>query len=71
MMIYALGRGLEPYDKRAIKKIVASLPAQGNRFSAVVLGIVGSVPFQMRSTAAPPAEDTKTAQNLKKEQKKI
>jgi hypothetical protein len=47
MMIYALGRGLEPYDRPATKKIVAGLAANDYKFSNLILGIVDSVPFQM------------------------
>jgi hypothetical protein len=46
-MIYALGRGLESYDRPATKKIAASLAANNYRFSVLIDGIVDSVPFQM------------------------
>lgn len=45
---YALGRGLEYYDKCALDDIVATGQAGGDRFSAVVLAIVKSDPFQKR-----------------------
>ena len=47
LMIYALGRGLEPYDRTATKRIVAQLAANNYRFSSLITGIVDSVPFQM------------------------
>ncbi|MBV8707081.1 MAG: DUF1592 domain-containing protein, partial [Acidobacteriaceae bacterium] len=47
LLIYALGRGLEPYDRAATKKIVAGLAANDYRFSSLITGIVDSVPFQM------------------------
>jgi mono/diheme cytochrome c family protein len=47
LMIYALGRGLEPYDRTATKKIVAQLASHEYRFSSLITGIVDSVPFQM------------------------
>jgi hypothetical protein len=47
LMIYALGRGLEGYDRRAVRKIVENLAANDYRFSALISGIVNSVPFQM------------------------
>ncbi len=34
LMIYALGRGLEGYDRAATRKIVASLPQNDYRFSS-------------------------------------
>ncbi len=47
MMIYALGRGLEGYDKAATRKIVTNLTANGYRFSTLINGIVDSAPFQL------------------------
>ncbi|HLH03299.1 MAG TPA: DUF1592 domain-containing protein [Bryobacteraceae bacterium] len=47
MMTYALGRGLENYDRRALKEIVSQLRENDYRFSALITGIVNSVPFQM------------------------
>jgi hypothetical protein len=46
-MIYALGRGLEGYDRTAVKKIVNRLAQNDYRFSSLIDGIVESVPFQM------------------------
>jgi hypothetical protein len=46
-LIYALGRGLEGYDRGATKKIVAGLAANNYRFSSLIDGIVDSVPFRM------------------------
>ena len=48
MLTYALGRGMEFYDRTAIQKVVATLEGNDAKFSALVLGIVNSVPFQMR-----------------------
>ncbi len=47
LMIYALGRGLEAYDRPAVKKIVQQVAANGYRFSSLISGIVDSVPFEM------------------------
>jgi hypothetical protein len=55
VLIYALGRGVERFDRPTLAKITAQLPAQDYRFSALVLGIVNSLPFQMRS-ASPGAQ---------------
>jgi hypothetical protein len=46
-LTYALGRGLEYYDRPAVAKIVAALE-QDPRFSTLIHGVVNSVPFQMR-----------------------
>jgi mono/diheme cytochrome c family protein len=48
LLTYALGRGVESYDAPAVRAIVRDAEPAGYRFSAVVLGIVQSAPFQMR-----------------------
>ena len=48
MLTYGLGRGMEFYDRTAIQKVVAGLDKNDAKFSALVLGVVNSVPFQMR-----------------------
>jgi hypothetical protein len=48
MLTYALGRGVEYYDRPAVNRIVQSMEERGNRFSALVLEIVNSAPFRMR-----------------------
>jgi hypothetical protein len=48
LLTYALGRGVEDFDGPAVRGIVRSSRAQDYRFSALVMGIVDSTPFQMR-----------------------
>jgi len=48
MLTYALGRGLEYYDKRTIDRIVARLKGNNYRFNELVQGIVTSLPFDMK-----------------------
>ena len=48
MLTYALGRGLERYDKRTVRDIARKAAANHYRFSSVVLEIVKSLPFEMR-----------------------
>ena len=50
LMTYALGRGLEAHDMPAIRKIVREAGPGGYRWSSIVLGVVESTPFLMRST---------------------
>jgi mono/diheme cytochrome c family protein len=50
LFTYALGRGAEPYDAPAIRKIARDAAAQNYRFSSLVLGIVTSDAFLMRRT---------------------
>lgn len=49
MLTYALGRGLEYYDKCAVDEILEALAANGERMSALVMGVIESEPFQMRT----------------------
>ena len=49
MLIYALGRGLEPIDMPVIRGIVRNAAAQNYAAQAILLGIVKSAPFQMRT----------------------
>lgn len=48
MLTYALGRGLENYDRCSVSAIEQELDKNGDRFSALVRGIVHSDPFQKR-----------------------
>jgi hypothetical protein len=50
LLTYALGRGVEYYDAPAIRAIVRDARAQNFRISSVMLGIVKSQPFQMRTS---------------------
>jgi uncharacterized protein DUF1585/uncharacterized protein DUF1588 len=49
LLTFALGRGVEYYDAPAVRKIVRDGEKNGYKFSSLVLGIVKSAPFQMRS----------------------
>lgn len=51
MMTYALGRGMEPHDTEALDRIVGRLDADDGRFSALLMGVIESVPFQKRRAA--------------------
>jgi hypothetical protein len=48
MLTYALGRGLERFDRAAVDSIARRLASGDYRFSRLVLEIVNSLPFQMR-----------------------
>jgi hypothetical protein len=58
LLTYALGRGLDDYDMPALRRIVRESAQSNYRFSSLVLGIVESVPFEMREK--PPASETTT-----------
>jgi mono/diheme cytochrome c family protein len=51
LMVYALGRGLTADDMPEVRKVVRGAARTGYRFSALIQGIVESVPFQMRVKA--------------------
>jgi hypothetical protein len=58
LLTYALGRGVEHDDMPTVRAIVRGAEGAQYRFSSLVLGIVGSEPFQMNMKPAtpPPAE---------------
>lgn len=53
LLTYALGRGLERYDRPAIQTISRRAAEHDFRFSGLVLEIVNSMPFGMRRGDAP------------------
>ena len=57
MLAYALGRELDYYDEGQITRIKREADQNGDKLSALILGIVQSYPFQYRRLAEP-AEKT-------------
>ena len=53
LLIYALGRGLEPIDMPVVRGIVRKAAAQNYGMQSIVTAIVHSAPFQMRTTLDP------------------
>ena len=53
LLTYALGRGLEYYDKPAVRSIMREAARDNYRMSALIAAIVKSTPFQMRRTPEP------------------
>jgi hypothetical protein len=51
LLTYAVGRGLEYYDKPTLRQIVREARPDDFRWSTLVLGVAKSVPFQMRQRA--------------------
>ena len=51
LLVFATGRGVEYYDGPAIRKILREARVEGYRFSSLVVGIVNSMPFQMRRSS--------------------
>ncbi len=46
LLTYALGRGLEYYDEYTVDQIVERLDREQGKFSALLMGIIESAPFQ-------------------------
>ena len=73
MLTYALGRGLEPSDMPVVRRIVKRAAQNDYRLSSIVMGIVESAPFQMRTklegaeSAGVPGNTVKVAQSNNKE----
>ncbi len=68
LLVYALGRGLEPSDMPVVRQIEKKAAQNGYRLSSVIAGIAESAPFQMRTKLEPaetvsrPADAVKVAQ---------
>jgi mono/diheme cytochrome c family protein len=50
MLTYAIGRGMEDYDRRAVKAIVEATGKADDRFSALLIEVIKSDPFQKRTS---------------------
>src|SRR5205085_10230476 len=48
MLVYALGRGLEPFDRRTVDEIGRKLAPSGYPFQSIIFEVVHSLPFQSR-----------------------
>ena len=59
MLTYALGRGVENYDRSTVDQIGGRLAMDGYRFSTLVMEVVNSKPFQMRQGRDLPSQTQK------------
>jgi hypothetical protein len=48
LLSFALGRGIDYYDQPSVRAIVRAAKPDDYRWSSIIIGIVKSVPFQMR-----------------------
>jgi mono/diheme cytochrome c family protein len=62
LMTYALGRGIDYRDMPAVRIIVRDSGRDGYRFSSLVLGVVRSLPFQMKMA---PEKEIEVAANVR------
>jgi hypothetical protein len=58
LLIYALGRGKEWQDMPLIRSIQREANKNGNKFSALILAVVKSKPFQMNTKSVPATTST-------------
>jgi hypothetical protein len=61
LLTFAIGRSLVAADMPAVRAIVRESAANGYRFSSMVLAVVGSVPFQMRTVPSGASQPVPTA----------
>jgi hypothetical protein len=62
LLTYALGRGLDYRDVDTVDQIVQRVDREGGRFSALLMGVIESAPFQKRrEVAAATAGSTRTS----------
>jgi mono/diheme cytochrome c family protein len=59
MLTYALGRGLEYYDRPVVRAVTRDAARQEYRFSALVMAVVNSTPFRMRMNASDGGDSTR------------
>jgi hypothetical protein len=62
LMTYALGRGIDYRDMPAVRTIVRDSGRDGYKFSSLVLGVVRSLPFQMKMASE---KDVEVAANVR------
>jgi hypothetical protein len=48
LLTYALGRGVEEYDRPVLRQILREAHSEDYRWSSIILGIINSAPFQKR-----------------------
>jgi hypothetical protein len=56
LMMYAIGRNVQYYDRPAIRAIIKQAARNNYTFASLVRGVVESAPFQMRETPAATAD---------------
>jgi hypothetical protein len=63
LLIYALGRGLEPADMPVVRAILRNTAEEEYPLMSIILGVVDSLPFQMRAKLVEPDAVQTTAQS--------
>jgi uncharacterized protein DUF1592/uncharacterized protein DUF1588/uncharacterized protein DUF1585/uncharacterized protein DUF1587/uncharacterized protein DUF1595/cytochrome c len=57
LLAYAVGRGVEYYDRPAVRKITREAAGDNFRWSSLIAGIVKSMPFSMGIVKSAPSDD--------------
>jgi Protein of unknown function (DUF1592)/Protein of unknown function (DUF1588)/Protein of unknown function (DUF1587)/Protein of unknown function (DUF1585)/Protein of unknown function (DUF1595)/Cytochrome C oxidase, cbb3-type, subunit III len=65
LMVYALGRGLDYRDMPEVRAILSHASRENYRFSSLILGVIRSTQFQMRTASNEGALPIQSAENLK------
>jgi hypothetical protein len=65
IMTYALGRGMQTYDKHSLDQIQRAVTADGYHFQTLIHEVVTSLPFQSRRGEQAPHPTTVTAEKSK------
>jgi hypothetical protein len=66
MLTYALGRGLERYDRPTVSAITRDLAKSEYRMQTLIREIVASAPFQLRRVEGPRISSTRTKEVAQK-----
>ena len=53
LLTYAIGRGVEYYDAPAVRAVTRAAAPDDYRLTTLIMGVVKSTPFRMRSTGVP------------------
>ena len=64
LLTYALGRGLDYHDVETVDRIVERLDRDGGRFSALMMGVIESAPFQKRRNVSAATAETAGSREL-------
>jgi hypothetical protein len=67
LLIYALGRGLQPVDMPVVRGVLRGAEKNNYAMQSIILGIVQSSPFQMRTKLSHTNPAKAVAQNVTKE----
>jgi hypothetical protein len=64
LLTYALGRGLDYNDVETVDRIVERMDRDKGRFSALIMGVIESAPFQKRRSVSAGTAESTTSREL-------